>query len=267
VDSGYFKTIGQSLLEGVYFSPADFADGRRVAIVNDVVAQKLAPNGSALGPSTVDDGPPVMIVGVVKGIKNPGESSVAMRYYYPLHPGETKLLIKLHDNQSLSRHQVGKLLREIGSQWSVWKFESLQENANKRLFAQTTTAVTTAVLTVITFFLAGVGLYGVLSYSTQMRRFEIGARLAIGAKRRDIIRLIVGDNARSISVGVVVGVVVLFLLAYGFSQQLESYFDWQLLINLGGTLFLIGLISFFACYAPLRRYIDKPVVNSLRGSE
>jgi ABC-type antimicrobial peptide transport system permease subunit len=122
-------------------------------------------------------------------------------------------------------------------------------------------------LTFITLFLAGIGLYGILSYSTQMRRFEIGTRLAIGAKRKDVVKLIVKDNASMILLGMLTSVVVLLGLYLGFNENLNVYLSGNLAIAFVLTVAPITLLSLFACYWPLRKYINQPVVHSLRGSD
>ncbi len=127
--------------------------------------------------------------------------------------------------------------------------------------------MTSAVLALLTFFLAGIGLYGILSYGTQMRRFELGTRMAIGAKRFDLIRLIINDNLGAIVVGVIIGVVIMLALYLGFSEELANYITMQLLPMFLATLVLIGAISLMACYLPLRQFINLPAIHSLRGSD
>lgn len=134
-------------------------------------------------------------------------------------------------------------------------------------FCQRTTAITTGTLALLTILLAALGLYGILSYSTQMRRFEIGTRLAVGAKRNDIITLIIKENVNAILIGVTTSVVILTALSYLFKEQLADYLNWQLLPLFLLTVCLICMISFIACYLPLRQYINKPAIHSLKGSE
>jgi ABC-type antimicrobial peptide transport system permease subunit len=145
--------------------------------------------------------------------------------------------------------------------------ELLDDQRTALLFTQYTTAITSAALAVITFFLAAIGLYGILSYSTQMRRFEIGTRLAIGAKRFDLIRLIIKDNLSSVILGMILSLLILVGLYLGFSEQLASYINITLVYLFIITVALISLISLFACYWPLRPFINRPAIHSLRGSE
>jgi ABC-type antimicrobial peptide transport system permease subunit len=100
-----------------------------------------------------------------------------------------------------------------------------------------------------------------------MRRFELGTRIAIGAKRKDIINLIIKDNAGAVGIGFVISLIILLGLAIGFSDTLASYINLQLISLFSITLLLISVMSLFTCYWPLRAIINKPVIHSLRGSQ
>jgi len=264
----YFQMIEQPLLQGRYFSITDYRDQNRVLIVNNVLAKKLAQNGKVLGAKIkLGDNNIYTIVGVVKGIKLPGKMVIPARFYPIATPWTSQFLIKLKNGQHLSREQIAKTIQSNSKIWSVFDYESLNKTKKQQFFSEITTAITTATLTLITLFLAAIGLYGILSYSTQMRRFEIGTRMAIGAKRNDLIKLIIQDNARAILLGIGISVLLITALGLGFSEQLQSYLTWQLIPLFLITLGLVSLISFAACYLPLRQYINKPAVYSLRGSE
>ena len=112
-----------------------------------------------------------------------------------------------------------------------------------------------------------IGLFGILNYSSQMRRFEIGTRMAIGAKSKDIIAMVLKDNAAALLAGVAVSLLLLLGLYVGFSDKLTHYISVALIPIFIATLGLISLISFLACYLPLRQYIKKPAIQSLRGSD
>jgi ABC-type antimicrobial peptide transport system permease subunit len=103
-------------------------------------------------------------------------------------------------------------LKNIDSKLSLFSFSSLNEYKNRRLFASVTTSVTTLVLAILTLILSGLGLYGILSYSSQMRRFEIGTCMAIGAKGKDIVGLVLKDNAGALLAGLMISVIALLSL-------------------------------------------------------
>jgi ABC-type antimicrobial peptide transport system permease subunit len=233
-------------------------------IINDVFAKQLAPDGNALG-LKFDNG--ATVVGVVKGILIPGQSTIEPRFYFPASPARNMFLVKTKVGQVITREQVVNVLLQVSSEIKLFSLSTLDARRVERLFAQYTTVVTSGTLAVITFLLAGIGLYGILSYSTQMRRFEIGTRLAIGAKRRDVVKLIVKDNASMILLGMLTSVLVLLALYLGFNDSLKDYLSGNMLLAFVMTFVPIILMSLFACYWPLRKFINQPVVHSLRGSD
>jgi predicted permease len=269
ISHNYFTMIGQALLEGDYFSEADIKDRNRVMIVNDEFAKRLNPDGSALGLqiSPGAEYEPFTITGVVKGAKMPAESEVPLRAYTPANLANTQMTLKLRDGQSIEPEQVVTAIKSVSSLYALFNLETLDSQKKRRLFTQYTTAATTATLAVITLFLASVGLYGILSYGTQMRRFELGTRMAIGAKRKDLVGLIVKDNLWVIVLGIASSIVVMLGIYIGYTEALLAYISVDLLPIFLTTILSIALLSLFACYWPLRQYINHPAIHSLRGSD
>jgi len=264
IDHQYFPLINQPLIAGDNFSKSDIQDQKPVMVINDIFAKQLAPNGSAIGFKFKNG---ARVIGVVKSINVPGRNASQARFYFPARLSRNMLLIKVKSGQSFNRDQMLATLKQVNKKLTLFSFNSLTSYKKQRLFSAMITAKSTLVLIILTLFLSAIGLYGILSYSTQMRRFEIGTRMAIGAKRSDLIKLIIQDNARAILLGMGISVLLISALALGFSEQLQSYLTWQLIPLFLITLGLVSLISFAACYLPLRQYINKPAVYSLRGSE
>jgi predicted permease len=278
VDHRYFSLIEQQVLQGDNFTNVGRRDGANVIIVNQTFAKQLKANGDVLGMQLSTGSPdPLKIIGIVKditiasdsytGFDNTFLSSGVPRVYLPNGLGGRSFMLKLKSGQSVSRQQLGKLLAEVDSRYSVFSFNSANDLLTKSLFTEITTAVTTAALALITFFLAGVGLYGILSYSTQMRRLELGTRMAVGAKRLDLILLIIKDNVKPIIAGVLFSLVILLSVYFFFSVELSTYITLQLAPLFVVTLLLISTLSLLACYLPLRRFINSPAISNLQGSE
>ncbi|MGJ8679235.1 ABC transporter permease [Paraglaciecola sp.] len=269
VSDKYFTMIGQELLEGDYISEADVKDSARVMIVNDVFAKRLNPEGTALGLqiSPGGDNEPFTIIGVVKGVKMPARSDIPMRVYTPSRLSSTQMTLKLSDGQSVSREEVVSAISEVSSLYALFSLDTLNNEKKRRLFTQYTTATTTAAIAIITLFLASVGLYGILSYGTQMRRFELGTRMAIGAKRKDLVGLIVKDNIWVIVLGITSSIVIMLGVYIGYKEALATYMSVDLLPMFLSTVLSIAILSLFACYWPLRQYINHPAILSLRGSD
>jgi predicted permease len=268
VDNNYHQMIEQPLIEGDYYSEVNFKDQHDLIIINDVYAKKLVPQGSAIG-SKVSYGNVLFTVsGVVKGLKRPAATEdIPLRAYVLARSALPAFLVKLKPKQTLSRELAVATMREVNGQLNLQKLEVLDDQRDQILFTQYTTAITAAVLAILTFFLASVGLYGVLSYGTQMRRFELGTRIAIGAKRKDLIGLIVRDNTGAVVIGIAISVMVLLALFVGFSEELSNYINMQLIMTFFVTLVLIGIMTLFACYWPMRSIINSQPIHSLRSGE
>ncbi len=276
VDHRYFNIIDQPLLQGDNITLVDRQDRNNMMIVNQAFAKQLKADGDVLGMQMSTGGPdPFKIVGIVKDIAIPGDTAVSSdsaeagvpRVYVPNGLAGQSFMLKLKEGQSLSRQQLGKLLAEVDARYAVFSFNAASDILTQSLFAEITTAVTTAVLASLVFLLAGIGLYGILSYGTQLRRFELGARMAIGATPKHLVSLIISDNTKAVLAGFI-GSIVLFALAYiGLSEYIQPFLTWQVLPMIVATLLLIILVNLFACYWPLRQYINKPAIFSLRGSD
>ncbi|NQZ11811.1 MAG: ABC transporter permease, partial [Algicola sp.] len=276
VDHTYFNMIEQQLLQGDNFTIVDRKDGNNVMIVNQAFARQLKAGGDVIGMQILMASPdPFKIVGIVKDIAIPNAMPIGSnnadagvpRAYVPNGLGGQTFMLKIKPGQSVSRQQLGKLLAEVDSRYSVFSFNASSDTLTQSLFAEITTAVTTAVLASLVFLLAGIGLYGILSYGTQLRRFELGARMAIGATRKHLLLMIINDNTKAVLVGFI-GSIILFALAYiGLSEYIQPLLTWQVLPMIIATLVLIVLVTLFACYWPLRQYINRPAIYSLRGSD
>ena len=267
IDESYFNLLEQPMLRGDNFSRQQIKDGERVVIINDAFATTLKPDGDVVGDKLNYFGGEHIIIGVVKGLKSPADGVIPLRRYTPDKSARTNFMIKVKTGQQLTEQQSLVLINKITTQYSIFSFKSLATDRTRLLFTQYTTLAITAILTALTIFLASIGLYGVLSYSSQMRRFEIGTRMAVGAKGKDIVALIFKDNAPALLAGLVLGLIILLLSFFGFRGSLDQYITNDLIPLFILTLVVISAISFFSCYLPLRQYIKKPAIHCLRGSD
>ena len=197
----------------------------------------------------------------------PAQSEIPMRVYTPADLASTQMTLKLKPDQTISRQEVVSAIKSVSNLYALFSLDKLSDIQQKRLFTQYATAITTAVLAMVTLFLASIGLYGILSYGTQMRRFELGTRMALGAKRKQLISLIVQDNAWVIALGMAVSVILMLLLYIAYAEVVRSYLGLAQLGVFTFTVVIISLLSLFACYWPLRQYINQPAIHSLRGSD
>lgn len=268
IDDHYFALMRQPLLEGRNFSKADARDSNKVLIIDEVYAKRLAPKGSALGMQIQLDGSTTSstVVGVVTAIKLPNETLAPIRAYYPFPPDKyrLKLLLSLKEGQTITAPQIIKLIKEGGGQVSFWSLGSLDERRNELLFTQFTTAIASSLLVLISYLLAAIGIYGVINYSVQLRRYELGIRMAIGARPNTIFLHILKDNAAPVIVGLVIALAVLIGLWLWLAQTrysvTASSLGWWLPPFL--ILSLTAATSLFSVWQIIRN----PASVALRGN-
>ena len=272
IDTDYFSMIKQPLIAGEFFTENEVLDGENVIIVNQSLANFLTQFGEVIGQEIKNSaGESLLIKGIVADTQLPAATRRSDNEFLiyrptPLTRG-TSILLQLVAGQNLSREQLVEIVTTIDSRYSIYQYQGLEQRYQALLLNKKVTLATTGMLTLIVLFLAALGLFGIVDFNTRMRRFEIGTRMAIGAKGKDIITLVFKENAGALVVGIVASIFILLGLYLSFSEALTSYISLELLPIFIITLALISLLSFFACYLPLRQYINKPAIDSLRGSE
>jgi len=276
VDAQYFLMIKQPLLVGDYFSENEVSNNENVVIINESLAEYLAQFGDVIGQHIKSSRDEVLTVkGIVADTQLPkterdrgmGMSNNYLIYRPTLLGRGTGIMMQLVNNQTLSRADVAKVITRIDARYSIYQYQSLSGIYQQSLLNKKVTLFTTGIITLVVLFLAALGLFGVIDFNTRMRRFEIGTRMAIGAKGRDIMQLIFKENAKDALTGIGLSMLVLLVGWLSFGDNFNQYVNLQMLPIFILTLAFILLISLFACYFPLRQYIKKPVIHSLKGSE
>lgn len=264
IDENYFSLIGQPLLEGENVQNSHRHQEQRGIVVNDLLAKKMAPDGNVIG-MKINDGNTV--VGVVKSIIMPGQKVPEPRFYFMSRASRNMLLIKTKQNQTLTRDAVLGIAATISPQLNIFSYNPIEHYKNNRLFATKITTATTLALIVVTVLLCSIGLYGILKYNSEMRRFEIGTRIAIGAKANDIIKLVCGENVKPLLIGVIINLVFACAAFYIYSSVLNEYLNLQLAWAFLSSLIVVSVIVLVASYLPVRKYLRQPAILCLRGNE
>jgi predicted permease len=225
VGADYFRAVGVPLVEGRGFSEDDVDGQRNVAVVNQALAERYWPGQSALGRQLFLSGydqPPHTIVGVARDhkVRSVGEPP---RPYLHL-PAPRSRTVSLLVRTAQPAVTALPMLRK-----AVLRLEPdvvFTEDAPATEVAATTLAPTRLGATLLGAFgalalaLAAVGLYGVVSYAVTQRTRELGVRMALGARRADLVRLVLLDGARRVGVGIAVGAVLAGLVGHVFSALL-----------------------------------------------
>lgn len=267
IDHRYFDLLDIPLIAGDAFSREQLVPDSDVVIVNKTFARMLSPDLDVTGRTLNAMDRTFVIIGIVDDIYKPGSDSAVGRIYAPADRARFWMLLQLKANQKITHQQLVDVLREVDGRMVVSTLDILSETKARLLFAHYATAVTTAVLAVLTILLAGVGLYGVLSYSTQMRAAEIAVRRAIGARHSALVLDIFKDYSGAFLTGATAGIIFLVVLIFLLGSVLSEFMNWQLLWGAIATVVLVGSTAALATYLPLRPMLLRPVSYGLRGKD
>ena len=222
---GYFATIGGAIVQGRDFAESDDAAHQHVAVVDEQLAQQLWPGETALGKRiNVSDSPKgpfqferdwVVVVGVVRHIQCHTLTAVVRPQVYvpyPLAPRPSMSMVirtsgAVPDLATLVRKQIAGLNREV----PITHLEPLSSVVERARAESRFISVLATLLSIVALQLALGGIYGVLSYSVVLRTAEIGIRIAVGAERKEILRLIFAEGFASVGIGMSMGVVIAVL--------------------------------------------------------
>jgi putative ABC transport system permease protein len=262
VSPDYFRVLKTPLLRGRVFAESDNADAPRVVIVNEALAKKYWPNEDALGKRITfsDTRKPdpkwLTIVGIVRSLRHRGlDVDPAPEYYLPLgQRAESSMILAVRSAQD-PRSLTSAIRREIQSidpDQPIANVRTLENVTADSVAPRRMSMVLLGAFAGIALLLASVGIYGVISYLVVQRTHEIGVRMALGAQRRDVLRLVVGHAAKLVGIGAVIGLILAFFSTRTLSAFLYSVgaFDVATFVFVTIALAAVALI---ASYIPAIR--------------
>jgi len=271
VDAAYFRTMAIPLLAGREFIDADNATSKRVIVVNETMARQYWPNENPLGQRVTmkDWGPPLTgeIVGVVGDVKTNGlDEAVGPMIYWPCFqfPQLFNTIVVRSDGDPLRLVAAVKAaIWAVNKNQPISKIETLEQVLSESLARRRLYMILLGVFAGAALLLAGVGIYGVVSYSVSQRTQEIGIRIAVGAARRDVLRLVVGQGARAALLGIAVGVAAALALTRLMASLLFGVSAADPLTFMSVAL-LLTLVALAASYIPARRAMRVDPMVALR---
>ncbi len=270
VSPGYFNTMQIPILEGRDFDDRDQSKTQRVVIVNQRMAQILWPGESAVGKRIfigADSREPLEVVGVVKTGKYRALAEDPKPFFYyamgQRRPNTMALIIRASVDPGSVVGAIRKEVQTLDPRVPVSGVKTMAQHKTYALWAPNMAASFSLAFGVVAILLSAVGLYSVMAYIVSQRTREVGIRMALGANRADVMKLITRQGMRLAAVGVVIG----FLLSLGLAKVLSS-----LLIGVSGydvTTFivvptLLTGVALVACYLPARRATKVDPLIALR---
>jgi putative ABC transport system permease protein len=263
----YFKTMGAPVVRGREFTEADTADSNPVIIVNETLAKRFWPGGDALG-KHIRFGPSRWeVVGVFGDVKRQLFRPITSDFYLPLaqHTWETMTLVARTRTQPLAlTAPIRSVIQAIDRDQPVFDVKSMPQVRDRMVMPFRVLGILLSGFGVFALILAATGIYGLMAYAVAQRTREIGVRMALGARRGDILKLlVVGQGMRMTAIGIIIGLAG----AAGLTQVLKGMLfgvnaiEWG--IGAGVTLLLAG-VSLLACYVPARRAAKVDPMVALR---
>jgi predicted permease len=255
VDVDYFKTMSIPLVQGRTFTDADQSGSLPVVIINENLARRYWPNGNAIGQHLrlTGDNTTRQIVGVVKtsNYTTLGEAPQPC-LYVPMgqNPGSDAILyVRTAGNPSLVLEPVQRAIRELDSKVEVTDIRTGGKIMDQVLWNARIVLGMLGVFGLLALALASVGLYGILAYSVSGRRREIGVRMALGASRAAVLRLVLRQGMILVCIGAGIGLALALFIGRAFSKMLFGLSPADPLSLIGATAALI-LVAMLACYLP-----------------
>ncbi|MBQ4859989.1 ABC transporter permease [Pseudoalteromonas sp. MMG007] len=266
IDDQYFTTINQELLTGEVLSKDDYLQQNNYVVINDVFAERLASDGDVIGRQISLGSEIYLVKGVVKKASIPGDYEFVLRMYLP-NPDFDVLMVSMSEDGLLTKEKIIDIVKGIDSRISVSEWNSLRNIERELLAPQYVTASMSAFLVVLSVVIGAVGLYGVMAYSTQVRRGEIGTRMAVGASPREIFFLFLKEYSDSAYNGILTAAFVISMLMILYSEKIDEYLDTYLLGLSVGAFSLVMAMLGTATLIPLSRLTFKPIVGLLSSKE
>ena len=270
VGPNYFKTMETPLLRGRDFTEADRKGAPDVVVLNQTLAATLWPGEEALGKRVSisgPDGPFLEVVGVARDGKYRSLGEAPHPYIYqPLlqsyDPKMTLVVRTTGPPQSVAT-AMREQIRTLDANLPAADVKTLRDQLDLSLFPSRVAAWTLGGFGVLALLLAAIGIYGVVSYSVAQRTREIGVRMAMGAREKDVLRLVLGEGLLVIAVGLALGL----LLAAAATRVIASLLygvEATDPLTFAGVPLLLGFVALVASYIPARRATKVDPLVALR---
>jgi putative ABC transport system permease protein len=266
VSPKYFETLGIPVLQGRTFTEQETETQAPVALVNEALARAYWPGEQAVGKRFKRGNAYYQVIGVVKNVRSLRLSEVDGPYYYePIKTSDQtdlKLLVRAEANPRSLAGPLREAVREIDPHVLV-STSTLAEVVAEQIALPRAVALFAGAVGLLALLLASVGLYGVMSYAVSQRTHEIGIRMALGAKKGDVLRLVVRQGMLMALVGVAIGILaslaltrLMETLLYGVSVTDPLTFTVIAL--------LLTSVALLACFVPARRAAKVDPLVALR---
>ena len=272
VSPSFFRAMGIALLHGRELSDRDVPSTPVAAVINQKLAERVWPGQDPIGKQfrlfNSEKEPPEVVVGVVANVKHNGvDQDDSFDAYESLaqHPWpDTEVAVRTAQGGESLLPSIRAIVAEYDPELAVTSVQTMEEIAAQSLGSHKLTLTLVGLFASLAMVLATIGIYGVMSYVVAGRTQEIGIRIALGAQRRDVLKLVIGQGMALAGAGLTLGLIAAAGLTRFLSSQL---FHVKAIdpITYGGVTLLLGVVAFLACYIPARRATRVDPMTALRN--
>ncbi|HVN79884.1 MAG TPA: ABC transporter permease [Terriglobia bacterium] len=259
----YFRIMHIALRAGRSFTSQDLEDSPPVGIVNEAAVKQYFPHQNPIGARIrwANENPPrwFTIVGVIADVRHFGLNQPDQPAFYNLYSQDAQpwkrwmnLMIRTHDDPAMLIQAVKKEVWKVDNQIPVMRVQTMSQVMAVSLAERRFSTLLLGIFAAVAVSLAAVGVYGIIAYSVGQRKHEICIRVALGAEKGDVLRLIVGHGVLLTMAGIGVGLVGALTLTRFLSSMLYGIRPSDP-FTFAGVAILLAAVAFVACYIPARR--------------
>jgi len=275
VNPGYFPAAGIVIVRGNNFPKETGPSDSRQVIINEAFASRFWPGADPVGRfiqlRDADDGQAAMevaqVVGVVRDIRSPRLDDVSDPYLYvPLgqaFPDEMTLLVETQGDPRLLADPVRDIIQRLDGSMPVFPMTTLVEEIERRTNGRASDTKLIGFLSLLGMALASIGLYGIVAFTVSRRTHELGVRIALGARSRDIMRMVMGQGLRLSLIGLGLGLVGSSILSHILRAVLFGVGPLDPIAFAGASTVLVAT-ALLASYLPARRAARTDPMEVLR---
>lgn len=271
VGTDYFQTMNIALLRGRVFTDHDTANSPQVMVVSNAFVKQYFPNEDAVGKRIIfdgDDKTPREIVGVVADIRRDGLDVDIYPEMYVSHlqnPERRMNVVIRTEAQDASQltQAVRAEVKAFDPNQIIWRAQTLEQLLSTSVAPRRFNMMLLGIFAGVALVLAAVGLYGVMSYSVSWRTREIGIRMALGANRADVLRLVVRQGMTMTLIGLALGLVGAFSISRVLRSLLHGVSPTDPLTFVAVSIVLLA-VALLACLVPARRATRVDPIIALR---
>jgi predicted permease len=267
ISPGYLATVGIPLLSGRDFTLRDLADSQAVLVINEALAERYWPKQNPIGKRMQIEGKWAIIIGVARTTYYNDLNEARQSFIYlslnQFYSSGVILHVRTATDPLASTEAITHAVHKLNPELPIFDVALMTSRIGVSSFVQRMAGAFVGAFGIIALVLAAAGIYAVIAYSTKQRTHELGIRMALGAQRKDVIRLILWQGAKIAFLGVAIGLTATFALARLMASLLFGVAATDLMTYVGGAT-ILAIVALAASYIPALRAARVDPVLALR---